>query len=176
MGCIYYRWTFERLRELLLPHRHTLRELRVRQLGPSQEGLELFNIHPFEALHTLQLCALLVSPPDKACDLWLTPNLHRLILESSWTDSQCGIIWYWGQENVAWLAAFAKIAADRKRSGVSDLCIIEFICETNDDEYQCMTGSEDTCVEGQLSSAKAVVEMCGFDFIWRRAIQLGETF
>lgn len=168
MGCLFFRWTFDQLKELLLPHRSTLQELRIRQHGPGQEGLDRFDLQEFEDLRTLQLCTLCLPTPELACDLWLTPSLQRLAFESSWVDSQCGMQWYFGESDVAWLAAFVEMAKDRRKSGLSGLSIIEVICGTS--QRYPLTDSERSDVEASCSKAKEVVKSHGFDFIWREEI------
>jgi len=165
LGCLSFRWTFDHIKELLLPHRSTLQELRIRQHGPKQEGLERFDLKTFQNLRALQLCTLCLPTPEKACDLWLTPKLQRLVLESSWNDSQCGIIWVFGEDDVAWLAAFVDIAEDRQRSGASCLRIIEVIHGTNED-YE-LTDMQRSELDANCSKGKEIVESHGFEFVWR---------
>jgi hypothetical protein len=169
-GIISYRWTFEHLRALLLQHRSTLRELRVYQLGPRQEYLSHFNLQPFESLRTLQLCTLALPPPERACDLWLTPNLERIVFDSSYIDSQQGIIWYLNDNDVAWFAAFSEIAAERKRAAVSRLSVIELICPV--ESHQNASWVDRAYIEARIPSVEASVRIHGFDFIWQRAVQI----
>lgn len=132
-----------------------MREIRIGQLGPMQEGLDKFDIYPFKALRTLQICSLCLPDPERACDLWLSANLQRLVLESNFNDSQCGIIWHFGNQDVAWIANFSKIAADRRRTRAVGLRTIEVKYESESQH------------ESLLSSAKATVENHGFDFFWQ---------
>jgi hypothetical protein len=169
LGFLSFAWTFDKLKELLSPHRSTLQELRVRQHGPAQEGLDRLDLNVFENLHTLQLCTVCLPTPERACDLWLTPSLQRLVFESSRADGSRGIWWHFYDTDVDWLEEFARIANERKVSGGSDLRIIEVICGTGDDKGP-QTDSERCDIEANRSKAKAVVESLGFEFVWRTEI------
>jgi hypothetical protein len=170
MDCLSPGWGFERLKELLSPHRNTLQELRIRQHGPDQEGLDRFDLQAFEKIRILQLCNLGLPSPDRACDLWLTPNLQRLVFESSWNDSQCGVMWHFSDDDVAWLAGFAWTAEDRRRSGALGLRSIEVICDTGTNKESPMSDLERHNIEANRLKAKGIVESRGFDFVWRTEI------
>jgi hypothetical protein len=166
IGFLSFAWTFDQLKELLSPHHSTLQELRVGQHGPAQEGLDRFDLHAFENLHTLQLCTVCLPTPEQACDLWLTPRLQRLAFESSRADGSRGVWWHFYDTDVDWLGELAKIAADRRSSGASGLRIIEVVCGTGDDKGP-QTDSERRDIEANRLKAEAIVESFGFDFVWR---------
>lgn len=168
MGFLSFVWTFDQIRDLLLPHRPTLRELRIRQQGPEQAALERFDLHNFNELRTLQLCTLGLPSPERACDLWLIPSLRQLSLEYSWCDSQNGVKWRLGTRDLAWLKAFARTAQDRKMSGVSGLCTIEIICDARRNEESPLLASRRREIEANCAEMRGVVEACGFEFVWRK--------
>jgi hypothetical protein len=178
MGCVSFVWTFDLVRKQLLPHRHTLQELRIGLIGPLQEGLDRFNIHGFNKLRTMQLCKINVPSPEKACDLWLTPSLERLALEYSRVDLETGNWGYCEECHVDFYAAFAQIAAERRKSGVSGLRTIEVICDTsvNKEELASSSGylaayrAEIPKKEANVAKVKEIVESFGFEFVWRREI------
>jgi hypothetical protein len=182
MGYVSFVWTFDQIRKQLLPHRHTLQELRIRLIGPTQEGLARFDIHAFDKLHTLQLCAINVPCPEKACDLWLTPNLKRLALEHSHMCTSTGNWGYCESHDVAWHAAFAQIAADRREAGNSGLRTLELICDTRLDEktwpmssgYLRAYEAEIPKKEAHIAKVREIVESFGFEFVRRREPCIGK--
>lgn len=171
MGCVSYVWTFDQIRQHLLPHRHTLQELRIGLIGPLQTGLDRFGMHAFENLRTLQLCNIGMPSPEKACDLWLTPSLQRFVLEYSRMELQCGILWCFEEDHISWLAAFSQIAADRRKKGVSGLHAIEVISDTGINYKHPMSDSARRQIEANCAKAKVIVESFGIKFVWCREMQ-----
>jgi hypothetical protein len=182
MGYVSFVWTFDQIREQLLPHRHTLQELRIRLIGPTQEGLARFDINAFDKLRTLQLCGINVPSPDKACNLWLTPSLERIALEHSHTRPSTGTWGYCENRDVAWYAAFAQVAADCRKAGTSGLRTLELICDTrlNEEKWPLSSGSlaayqaEISKQEANIAKVKGIVESFGFEFVRRREPCIGK--
>jgi hypothetical protein len=161
MGCMAYPWTFPLLREALVDHCSTLRELRVRQLGPAQEGLSVFDLHEFSNLEIFQIAQGGMPSPKQACKLWLTPRLKRLSIECSFNDSQHGIVWINNDNMTKWLEEFARLAAVEKKCGDIGLCEIEIQFVPDFDRMS-------ECTE--LANTKSMMEAYGFQFICPPAV------
>lgn len=117
MGVLSYPWTWHVLRETLLPHSKHLQELRVGQIT-TQEGLDSFSLHDFPDLHTFQTYWSSMGPaPEEAAELWLTPSLKLLVLDSATDRSQAGKIYGFDQSEMEWLIKFARVIARRRAAG-----------------------------------------------------------
>ena len=181
-GCVSYVWTFDQIRNQLLPHRHTLQELRIRLIGPLQEGLDRFDLHAFDSLRTLQLCEINVPSPERSCELWLTPSLERLALEHCRMCLSTGSWGYCENRQVDWWTEFARIAAARRKAGVCGLRTLELICDTSvDDKTFCLSAGYLAAYradipknEAKIAKVKEVVESFGFEFVRRRELCVGK--
>ena len=128
MNLLAYPWTFDLLTYALQPQMSSLRELRVGQMS-TQEGLNNFDLHKFPNLEVFQVCISCIPTPERVAQLWLTPNLKRLVLECSFDDSQHGQCFFFDERNIRWLEQFAAIAARRTEVAKVSLETIEVLYE-----------------------------------------------
>lgn len=133
MNILTYPWTFDLLTYALQPHMNSLRELRVGQMS-TQESLDSFDLNKFPNLEIFQVCISGIPIPERVAQLWLTPNLKRLVVECSSNDSQLGQCFSFGERNVRWLEQLAAIAAREIQIAKVGLETIEVLYEIDDYE------------------------------------------
>lgn len=166
MHILAYPWTFTLLTDVLQCPKSTLRELRLGQIA-SQEGLDSFDLHSFPCLEIFQICTGGRGLPaaEQAAELWVTPKLRRLVLESSHEDSQSGTCYYFRPNQVDWLDEFSRLAACKKRDEVVGLMCIKVLYETPDSDF--WAGESVEAYPKQLFlRAKELVVKHGIEFVW----------
>ncbi|KAG8361175.1 hypothetical protein FVEN_g964 [Fusarium venenatum] len=85
-----YRWDHDKLTDVLLPQRQSLRVLNLGWLGYTLNQ-NTFSTWDYPQLQTLTLCITYEDPTPEACLRWLSPSLQTLVLNLQYNSVQQGI-------------------------------------------------------------------------------------
>ena len=142
----------------------SLRVLRVGQIS-NQDGLDNFDLYRFPNLEVFQVCCSCIPAAERAAQLWLTPKLKRLVLESSFFDIQLGQLFRFGDDEIVWIEQFAALVAREFEAAKVGLETIEVWYDMEGyEQYYSMENN--TKLQSSYSRAKQLVEAHGINFVY----------
>jgi hypothetical protein len=168
-----YRWDHDKLTEVLMPQRESLRVLKLGWLGYTRNQ-KTFSTWEYPQLHTLTLCITYERPTPDACVNWLSPSLQTLILDLHYHSVQQGTYSIFTRSQVRRVVRTglwaSKIKADPGRGGENleriGIQVLNVDSEHiwRDQDRECMHWHHNS--KDLLLFALEKLQECGFKSFW----------
>ena len=167
-----YRCNSQKVSAALGSQRQNLEVLKLSFLGYDLDQCS-FDMSCFPNLHTLQESVAYETPVEEACQNWLTPNIHTVILDFDFNDEVC--VWSdFNEDQVNTATRFAELARKYKLDqppggvGLKTIGIVVF----NNGEEAWEGNEECGCQHGRPAEKTKIatclrnIESFGFSAFW----------